>query len=119
MRVANLLIVAFCAVVAMLGVAQRAEARPVCGTDLTATIGPSPDMSIGSSAAGRRAARLCPSVAKSVRRLPICSAGFVTCRGTCSGGAEWFTWQCCDSPDGFPPQCGINCSKEFAGCFAQ
>ena len=119
MRVANLMIVAFCAAAAMFGVAQRAESRPVCGSDLTATVGPAPDAFAPTSKSARKAARLCPSVAKSIRRLPTCSAGFVTCRGTCSGGAEWFTWQCCDGPDGFPPQCGLNCSKEFAGCFAQ
>jgi hypothetical protein len=118
MRVFSLIFVALCAVIALLG-ADRAQARPLCDSELTATIGPAPDMSVGSTKAGRKAARLCPSVAKSIHKLPICSAGFVTCRGSCSGGAEWFTWQCCDGPDGFPPHCSLNCSKETASCLAQ
>ena len=118
MRVASL-IMALCAALIGLGVAEKAQSRPVCDSDLTATIGPAPDMSVETSPLRRKIARLCPSVAKSIRRLPTCSAGFVTCRGSCSGGAEWFTWQCCDGADGFPPHCSLNCSKEVAGCLAQ
>ena len=60
MRVANLMIVAFCAVAAMFGVAQSAELRPVCGSDLTATIGPPPDALAPASKSAHKAARLCP-----------------------------------------------------------
>jgi hypothetical protein len=121
MRVATLTIVACCAALAVFGVAHKAQSRPVCESDLTATIGPPPpDTFVTEPHARRKAARLCPSPVKSLARLPTCSSGsFVTCRGTCSGGGEWFTWQCCIGQDGFPPQCGLNCSKEFAGCFAQ
>ena len=120
MRVASLMIVAFCTAGAVLGVEEKAQSRAVCSSDLTATIGPAPDMSVETSQAGRKAARLCPSPVRSLATLPTCRSGaFVTCRGTCSGGSEWFTWQCCIGPDGFPPVCGLNCSREFVRCLAQ
>jgi hypothetical protein len=120
-RIASLIIVAFCAAApVVLGVAEKAQSLPVCRADLTATFGPQLDTFVSGPKAPSRAAQLCRSPVRSRGGLPTCSAEpYITCRGTCSNGAEWFSWQCCIPKDGFPPACSLDCKKQFAGCLAQ
>jgi hypothetical protein len=120
-RIASLIIVAFCAAAPVVfGLAEKAQARPVCSADLTASFGPLLDTSVSKPKAPSRAAALCRSPARSRGGLPTCSKEpYITCRGTCSGGAEWFSWQCCIPADGFPPACSLDCKHQIAECVAQ
>jgi hypothetical protein len=119
MRIAGLAIVAFL-VTGSVVPAVAVKAQSLCRPDLTASFGsPLDTFAEAPKVRGRVAAR-CPSPARRRGELPTCNSGpSITCRGTCSGGAEWFSWQCCIGPDGFPPVCSLNCNKEFAGCLAQ
>ena len=120
MRIARLAIVTFCAAASIvLALPERAQSHTVCLPGVTASVGPLRDTYVKEPKARSRAASLCRSPARS-GALPTCSSGpSITCRGTCSDGAAWFSWQCCIGPDGFPPACSLNCTKEFAGCLAQ
>jgi hypothetical protein len=93
MRVAILTtMAAFLAALVVLADAEKAQSRPVCDSDLTATIGPPPpDTFVETPRVRGKAARLCRSPARRSGG-PTCHSGpFVTCRGTCSGGAEYFS----------------------------
>ena len=119
MRIAKLIIAACCAAAPVVFGVVEAQSRPVCRADLTASFGPLLDAFVSEPKVSR-AAQLCRSPARRSGRLPTCnSEPYVTCRASCSNGAEWFTWQCCIPNDGFPPVCTLNCNKEFAGCEAQ
>ena len=121
MKIASLTIVAFCAAASsVLAVGEKAHSRSVCRPDLTASYGPLLDTFVQEPKVRSRAAALCPSPVRGRGTLPTCTSDpSVTCRGTCSGGAEWFSWQCCIGQDGWPPACSLDCNKQFAGCLAQ
>jgi hypothetical protein len=121
MRITRLTIVAFCAAASVvLGVAGKAQSRPVCSPGVTASLGTQRDTLVKEPKVQSKVVGFCRSPARSRDTLPTCSSGpYVNCKGTCSDGAEWFSWQCCIGKDDFPPACSLNCDKEFAGCIAQ
>ena len=119
MRTARLIMAAFLAAGSVVP-ALAAQSHSICRPNLTASFGPPLDTFAEQPKVRGRAAARCPSPAQRRGQLPTCNSGpSITCRGSCSNGAEWFSWQCCIGPDGFPPVCTLNCNKEFAGCAAQ
>jgi hypothetical protein len=114
MRIAGLATVVFCAAVSLLPAV--AASRSVCRPQLTASFEPPLEALANQPKVRTRAAAHCPSPARRRGQLPTCSGPHITCRGSCSNGAEFFTWQCCFGQDGFPPTCQLNCNKEIAGC---
>ena len=121
MRIAGLIVVAFCfAASVVLALAESAQSSPLCLPVLTLSSGGQRDTVVKEPKMRSRLAKLCRSPARSHGTLPTCNSGpSITCRGSCSNGAEWFSWQCCIGQDGFPPVCSLNCNKQFAGCVDQ
>jgi len=113
--------IAFCAAaLANLAAPIPAGAKSLCLPSVSAIATPLRDAPSNEPKAHSKAASLCRSPARSGGELPTCTSGpFITCRGSCSNGAEWFSWQCCIGQDGFPPACSLNCIREFAGCIQQ
>jgi hypothetical protein len=116
MRIAGLTIVAFVAAVTAL----PAVATPLCRPALFATFGPAFDTFATTPPGASKLAARCPSPGRRPGTLPVCRTGpSITCRGSCSGGAEWITWTCCIDPDGFQPACLLDCRRQLAECLAQ
>jgi hypothetical protein len=116
MRIARLTIVAFATAVSLL----PAVAAPVCRPALFATFGPAFDTFATAPQGASNLAARCPSPGRRPGTLPVCHTGpSITCRGSCSDGAEWISWQCCIGQDGFPPACLLDCRRQLAQCLEQ
>jgi hypothetical protein len=117
MRIVSLTMVAFFAAAAVI---PAVAAPSACRPNLTAGFGPALDTFAPAPAVQGKSAARCPSPARRREGLPVCNTGpSITCRGTCSNGAEWFSWQCCIGQDGWPPACYLDCRRQIADCLAQ
>jgi hypothetical protein len=122
MRIASLPLIAICVTASALpAVAAKASSHSVCRPTLTATVAPQLRKSVKAAQIPRQVVGQCRSVAMHAGGpLPTCRSGpSITCRGSCSGGAQTITWQCCIDPAGFTPGCLLDCNREVARCLDQ